>query len=353
MTHPAKRASLRRSPRRESSFLDTFDLLDVAKTLGFELDRNGKGRCVLPGHNDVNPSFSADRKKQVWFCHACGVGGKTLGLVQAKERLSKVEALDWLIRRARSADPWPSPASPSRATSGPPRQAACAASAPDLHVYEALIDLCPLSGRGHAYLATRGIGAAIVAQARVAELRDGREVHSRLAARFGHERLVACGVGLSGRNGARLAFDGPALLFPFVEGEAILSMQARSLNPEARPHWRLLNGMPSVPYGVGAALGGSGQLWICEGVMDALTAIQMGRCALALTGAAKVLPDHVARAAVGREIYVVSDADNAGDGMWVRLRNQFSRLGIPVDRQRIPPPHNDLNDWHVATGRGV
>lgn len=32
-------------------------------------------RCPFPGHDDLDPSFSINRKTGLWFCHGCQIGG--------------------------------------------------------------------------------------------------------------------------------------------------------------------------------------------------------------------------------------------------------------------------------------
>ena len=41
-------------------------------------------RCPLPGHDDANPSATANAAKRAWKCHGCDNGGK---LSELAERL--------------------------------------------------------------------------------------------------------------------------------------------------------------------------------------------------------------------------------------------------------------------------
>src|SRR4051812_30095139 len=57
-----------------------------------------KGLC--PFHDDHRPSFDVDPRRQRYRCWSCGKYGDVLSFVQEHERVSFVEALELLARRA-------------------------------------------------------------------------------------------------------------------------------------------------------------------------------------------------------------------------------------------------------------
>jgi len=67
----------------------TVQVADVVERFGVKLDRAGKACC--PFHSEKTPSFSVDRKKNVWHCFgACGEGGDAIDF------LSKLKGIDGL-----------------------------------------------------------------------------------------------------------------------------------------------------------------------------------------------------------------------------------------------------------------
>ena len=76
---------------------------DIVDIIGeyVDLRRAGssfKGLC--PFHNEKTPSFTVDRKKQLFHCFGCGAGGDVVSFIMQKESLSYPEALKFLGKRA-------------------------------------------------------------------------------------------------------------------------------------------------------------------------------------------------------------------------------------------------------------
>ena len=57
-------------------------------------------RCPLPGHEDQDPSFTADLDKGLWHCFGCGRGGTVFDLVMHTEGVDFGEAFRKLAERA-------------------------------------------------------------------------------------------------------------------------------------------------------------------------------------------------------------------------------------------------------------
>lgn len=56
------------------------DIIEVAKYYGIELNKQNK--CCCPFHTEKTPSFSISRKKQMFHCFGCNVGGDVIALTQ-------------------------------------------------------------------------------------------------------------------------------------------------------------------------------------------------------------------------------------------------------------------------------
>jgi DNA primase len=68
--------------------------LRVAEILRLELKkRGGRWWASCPLHNDKNPSFCIGPPPEVWYCHACAIGGDGIGLYRAVEGVGFIPAL--------------------------------------------------------------------------------------------------------------------------------------------------------------------------------------------------------------------------------------------------------------------
>ena len=73
------------------------DILMVIEGEGLELRQREKsfwGLC--PFHSEKTPSFSVNRKKQVFYCFGCQKGGDVIQFVRDLRGLSFIEALSYL-----------------------------------------------------------------------------------------------------------------------------------------------------------------------------------------------------------------------------------------------------------------
>lgn len=76
------------------------DIVDVIQSY-IPLKHVGSNwRGICPFHSDTRPSLSVSQPKQIYKCFACGKGGNVFTFVQDYEKLSFMEAVKQLARRA-------------------------------------------------------------------------------------------------------------------------------------------------------------------------------------------------------------------------------------------------------------
>ena len=76
------------------------DIVDVISSY-VSLKKKGSSYFGLcPFHNEKSPSFSVSREKQMYYCFGCGQGGNVYTFLMEYNRLSFVEALQELAKRA-------------------------------------------------------------------------------------------------------------------------------------------------------------------------------------------------------------------------------------------------------------
>jgi len=86
--------------------------LDIVEVIREYLPLKAAGlnfRSTCPFHREKTPSFMVSPEKQIWHCFGCGKGGDIFSFVMEMERLSFIEALRLLAKKAgvalRKADP--------------------------------------------------------------------------------------------------------------------------------------------------------------------------------------------------------------------------------------------------------
>ena len=73
------------------------DIIDIAKELGLQLDKNGK--CLCPFHKDKKPSLQFSRQKQIATCFSGNCSAGTMDVIELVKKFYSWElpqAVDWL-----------------------------------------------------------------------------------------------------------------------------------------------------------------------------------------------------------------------------------------------------------------
>ena len=74
-------------------------IADVVERFGVKLDRNDKGLC--PFHHEKTPSFSVDRKNNIFTCFGCGETGDVITFVAKLKGIEPLEAVKLLAEEYR------------------------------------------------------------------------------------------------------------------------------------------------------------------------------------------------------------------------------------------------------------
>jgi DNA primase len=66
----------------------TVDLVELIRSRGVELTKNGKGyKGLCPFHEDQDPSFSVNPDKNLWHCFGCDKGGDAIRFVELYDQV--------------------------------------------------------------------------------------------------------------------------------------------------------------------------------------------------------------------------------------------------------------------------
>ena len=174
---------------------------------------------------------------------------------------------------------------------------------------------------------------------------------------FGFERLQASGL-LSKSSSpidTRLTFYQGHLVFPILEDGSVASIQARKAGVvEGGSKYINLTGKRPRTYNVDILNSSTDQISICEGILDTMSAHQLGLAAIGLLGVSHSLqPNEIARLK-GRRVALLLDWDDKGETKAEKLRAELSSQGIVCVRKSRPDPAvKDMNDFLRSRGDNV
>lgn len=332
-----------RGPRWQiADVLDRTDLARLLDDIAQPATHNVRGRrwhCPLPDHDDLRPSVTMHtdhRGHERWRCWSGDDThrGDAIDLAVATQRLTRVEAIDWLAQRARMIPDQPLPALVRK-----PRPAG-----------PTVVPLDPAVTR---YAA---------ACERILWSPAGRPVRDWLSQRGLHEEIVRVNhVGADpGRRMMRRQRGLPygnsiAAVLPALDPTGnVRYLQTRYLEPGGGPKYdnpaAALGSNPRVAWTRTDAPPRPGVLVVCEGIPDALTAAQAGYTATGILGSQSPDQSVAARLATHAErhdlaIVAVIDSDPAGRAWGQRLGDLLTGHGSELTIIEPPAEGLDLNAW--------
>ena len=246
--------------------------------------------CLNPAHRDAHPSMGYNEKNQTVHCFACGATYDIFDLVGQEENLtdfpSKMKAVN---RRYGGGEIIRVTAKPTQAF--PYKEG---------------------GGRSDPYFTGRGLSDETVR-------------------RFG---LVV--------------ENGYAVLPVFVDG-VCRSVCRRAIDPAVEPRYQNSRGAMQLWNSAAMERAAGKELFVTEGIFDALSLEELGFPAVALCGAAntgKLVQkiDEYVPVAWPERVILAGDSDAAGQGMNEKLREQLTARGIACAVLALPDGCKDVNE---------
>lgn len=246
--------------------------------------------CLNPAHQDAHPSMGYNEKNQTVHCFACGATYDIFDLVGQEENLtdfpSKMKAVN---RRYGGGEIIRVTAKPTQAF--PYKEG---------------------GGRSDPYFTGRGLSDETVR-------------------RFG---LVV--------------ENGYAVLPVFVDG-VCRSVCRRAIDPAVEPRYQNSRGAMQLWNSAAMERAAGKELFVTEGIFDALSLEELGFPAVALCGAAntgKLVQkiDEYVPVAWPERVILAGDSDAAGQGMNGKLREQLTARGIACAVLALPEGCKDVNE---------
>ncbi|MBL8029407.1 MAG: toprim domain-containing protein [Fibrobacteres bacterium] len=331
-------------------------ILLLAEHLGLPVVRN-RAKCVRSenhAHGDRTPSMSLDPARNSFKCWVCPeVKGSVLDLVMQVKGLSLTEAADYLAVEFNSEIASDTLSITKSAPSSSVKQPVSG----QIHIEnkpffdpalrtQILIELLKLTSspdrEALQYLKGRRISAKTASVMKLCSVSDYKAVSDALSAKFSKEQLIESGLFNEKGN---LRFYQHKLLFPYYQNGIPVYLQARALDNTIVPKELNLRGAIPCPYNHDQLIR-SPIIYLCEGVIDALTVIEHGFPAIAIPGAGSFKNEWLSLFK-GKRVYSLLDADIAGKAANERLKALFSTAEI--DFSILPIPEGfDINDYFLG-----
>jgi len=349
-------------------------ILEVARDLGLEVNHN-RFRCPRAerhAHGDRTPSATLWPEQGSFKCWVCpDVKGDVIDLVRIVKGLDFSGAVAFLEKHSGysphpgskaalppggtkshsshlssetqteffqtpGAPPSPENNASERASDEnpePPKQRA--------ELIQAFLKLCgPVQGKAATWLKGRRIFKKTWERQQLKVVDHYGRISDELMDKFSLTDLRESG--LFNSEGHLRFYRHPLILPYFYQNEPVY-LQARALEAGIQPKELSLAGTIPCPYNAPLLNGEPGPVYLCEGVIDALTLIEAGFPAVGVPGA---MHFKAAWAPLFRNksVYVVFDADSAGEAGASRATALLTGQGIEAHRLPLPAG-KDINDW--------
>lgn len=318
-----------------------FAILQAAVALGLQVN-GSRARCfngAAHKHGDAHPSLILMGDRNRFRCPVCGVKGDSIDLVRAMRKVGFRDAVQWLESKFGAGVQRGMPVAKKGkkcATGTPGRDA--------VEVYSSLCSQCYEIGAdmpAGRYLIKRGLDFEIANQHGAVQIGNPDVLWQSLLSEFGEQRLHAAGL-VSKTD--RFLFARHRLLFVYLDDDAPVYFQARDITGELVVKELCLAGLhSSVPYNAGLLREGPNEVYICEGCLDTLSALQLGYPAVGVPGVNGFRREWFDLFRGVRQVNILFDNDEAGRRQAAELRSQFRMRGIRTDAYR-PRDLKDVND---------
>lgn len=294
--------------------------------------------CLYPdkhyGGFDQNPSCRLN--EDYFYCFSCGSSGDAVDMARLVLGYSFSEAWDYLSMRV----PCDALAPANRVTQFD-KELVANGHQVLTRLFE-LASMPTLENLGGQYLSSRKLNPELCGSLGVRYLEDPFKSWATLCSEFSLDDLEVVGMV---NNAGAFHFQEHPLLFFFLDNQTPVYLCGRSL--QANPRIKELKPVGlncPTPYQIDILLTKPAELYICEGLIDTLSAAQLGITAIGAPGANSFPRHWLELIPKTTRIRVLFDKDKAGENAGAKLRDLFRSSGFKADAL-VVPVGNDLNDF--------
>lgn len=306
---------------------------DIVQVIGerIGLDRYNKALC--PFHDEKTPSFSVNPKGQYFYCFGCRLGGDVFEFLELYEKKPFFQVLSECAAQA-GISPAPILASENRQRIRDIR------TVEDILTETARFYHQCLTPEVRDYLRVeRGLSEETISRFLIGYANGGLREH--LTARFPLDLCLKAGVLKKGDGDSVMDYFYQRVIFPNFRWRRVVHLSGRTLDDGQRPKYLHLRGEIRYLYNEDAL--SNETVYITEGILDCLSAVQEGYAAVATLGL-HFKPEHLPKFSRCETVYLCFDGDEAGE------RGALQIGELIGDRAKIVrlPEGLDLNEYLKA-----
>lgn len=317
-------------------------ILAVAQKLGLSLKGEQTSCWNAQQHSggvDRNPSLKLYPATNSYHCFACKIRGDVFNMIMDHLQISFSRSIEW----ANSQD-FSKQSTVATTTNGP---ISTATDSRSLEVYSKMWELTippdPTTSCGQ-YLANRGLDLTLAERYGVRFCPRG-DLFTRLQHHFSLEEIKNAGI--TSKSGQYLFQNHPLLFFHLIDGRPHY-LRGRSISPSASVKELGLTGR-SCPAPFNAdLLKQADEVWICEGVIDTLSAIKLGLPAVGVPGVHGFRDAWFNRFSNFPKVVIAFDNDQPGQEAAMKLRGEFRLRGFQCEVKIPNDRFKDINDILVS-----
>jgi len=308
---------------------------DIVELVGARVPLRKAGKdykACCPFHDERTPSFTVSGDKQFYHCFGCGVHGSAIGFLMEYERLSFVEAVTDLARRAGLEMP---EEGRNMAPAGPDLKPVLAAAAA---YFQEALRRHPMAERVHTYLKGRGVTGAVAKAFQLGYAPPGwNGLLSALGKEYEPPLLERAGLVIARDNGGGY-YDRfrDRVMFPIVDahkriigfgGRVLDQGEPKYMNSPETPLFHKGHELYGLPQAL-AAIEKTQRVLVVEGYMDVIALSQFGVPNVVATLGTATTREHLERLfRFAPEVVFCFDGDRAGrEAGWRALEQALSVL---------------------------
>jgi DNA primase len=338
------------SPKFNTDRLDKLPIEEVAGELGIKLRRN---KCLCFMHEEKTPSFSINKRYNIWKCFGCGRCGGVIELVKQYNDYNFVEACQWLSNKFGMGKYLIKVPNEKKETIRVADR-----NKADSEVYNWFIENLSITGSVRKFIENRRYPYDITEEYKLKGLHDCTGYFEKCKSKWGIDRLLKCGLAkfelnkTTGEIKFKFTWWTDTMIIPYydISGDVVY-IQGRTLDPYFERGHKYINltGVPTSLFNMPilTTLRKDDILVITEGVTDCISSCLMGKKAVGVIGAngfkkgyLKLLKDF--------DINLIpdNDASKAGEKFANRIRQQFQLVGKTITIHTLDEKYKDVSEYY-------
>jgi DNA primase catalytic core len=307
------------------------EIYDIAEVVSryVRLTHANKGLC--PFHEERTPSFSVNIKGQYFYCFGCGKGGDVFKFLELYEKKSFIEVLKELADRAGIKISDVSPDYQRHIDEERTIRDALSVAAEYYHGH--------ITQEASDYLIKkRGIADETISKFKIGYANGQLNEYLLKERNFPLETCLKAGILKRREDGTVKDYFHNRIIFPNFRRGQVVHMSGRGLGND-EPKYLHLPGEIKYLYNEDALY--EKEVYVVEGILDCLSAVQCGYPAIAVLGASNFKPEYVHKFSRCERVYICLDGDEAG------IKGSLKIGNIIGDKARIStlPVGMDINDY--------